>query len=376
MGNKKTILIIENSIDVTGALKSIVRTCLYNPTEYKFIFVLPKKSIAGKWLIQQGFTHIEYINMIELSRSWKRNALYLPFLVNNAFRLKRIIHTYKVSLVINNDLYNLLPVALRFIGYSKRYVCYVRFLPNRFPFMLYNYWVKLHLLHAFALVAVSKHLAGFLPQSPKVHVVYNELPLESEVSADNSPVVREHVFLYMANYIKGKGHEYALQAFAKIADRLPQWKLRFIGGDMGLLKNKLFREELIELSNALNIADKCEWMGFTNNIKHEYKRVEVTLNFSESESFSLTCLESLYFGTPVVATNSGGPAEIISHGINGFLVENKNVDSMANAMLQIANEADLRKRVNQEGYIMVQENFSPDKTSGRLIELYKLAIRN
>jgi len=370
--DKKNILILENSIDVTGALKSIVRTCLYNTIEYHFIFVLPKKSNAGIWLKEQGFTHIEYLNTIELSRSWKRNFMYLPYLLMNAFKLKKIIRQNKVDLIINNDLYNLLPIALRLIGLTNRYICYVRFLPNRFPIVLYNFWIKLHLLHAFAIVAVSKHLAGFLPQSSKVHVIYNELPLESNVH--NLNVEREPAFLYLSNYIRGKGHEYALQAFSKISHQIPDWKLRFVGGDMGLDKNKKFLKELKELSSTLNIAEKCEWFGFTNNIENEYKSAEVTLNFSESESFSLTCLESLYFGTPVVASNSGGPAEIISHGVNGFLVENKNVDAMANAMYLIAMDTDFRKRVNEEGYKTVQESFSADKTSGKLFKLLVEAL--
>ena len=372
MVDKKNILILENSIDVTGALKSIVRTCLYNTIEYHFIFVLPKKSNAGIWLKEQGFTHIEYLNTIELSRSWKRNFMYLPYLLMNAFKLKKIIRQNKVDLIINNDLYNLLPIALRLIGLTNRYICYVRFLPNRFPIVLYNFWIKLHLLHAFAIVAVSKHLAGFLPQSSKVHVIYNELPLESNVH--NLNVEREPAFLYLSNYIRGKGHEYALQAFSKISHQIPDWKLRFVGGDMGLDKNKKFLKELKELSSTLNIAEKCEWFGFTNNIENEYKSAEVTLNFSESESFSLTCLESLYFGTPVVASNSGGPAEIISHGVNGFLVENKNVDAMANAMYLIAMDTDFRKRVNEEGYKTVQESFSADKTSGKLFKLLVEAL--
>ena len=374
MVDKKNILILENSIDVTGALKSIVRTCLYDKTNYHFIFVLPKKSSAGLWLKEQGFTHIEYFNTIELSRSWKRNFMYLPYLLINAFKLKKIIRQNKVDLIINNDLYNLLPIALRLIGLTNRYICYVRFLPNRFPIVLYNFWIKLHLLQAFAIVAVSKHLAGFLPQSSKVHVIYNELPLESNVHNLNLNVEREPAFLYLSNYIRGKGHEYALQAFSKITHQIPNWKLRFVGGDMGLNKNKMFLEELKALSISLNIAEKCEWFGFTNNIQAEYKRVEVMLNFSESESFSLTCLESLYFGTPVIASNSGGPAEIISHGINGLLVENKNTVSMANAMLQIAGDAAFRKRVNEEGFKTVQESFSADKTSGKLFKLLVEAL--
>ena len=55
------------------------------------------------------------------------------------------------------------------------------------------------------------------------------------------------------------------------------------------------------------------------------------LNFSESESFSMTCLESLYYGTPLIATDSGGPAELFKHGESGHLVPNRDVQAMAKA---------------------------------------------
>ncbi len=376
MTQKRNILIIENSIDVTGALKSIVRSCLYNLEEFNYVFVLPEKSNAADWLRQNSFSEIEFLPMVELSKSFRRNLLYLPYLIRNTIALNMILKRNRIDLVVNNDLYNLLPVSLHIFGSKIPYVCHVRFLPNRFPKLLFNIWVRLHIYFAFSIVAVSQYLANKLPNSKKIQVLYNELPIELEANQKSQgSLEREKVFLYLSNYIEGKGQNYALEAFAKIEKELPGWRLRFVGGDMGLMKNKVFLKQLKLKSEELKLAHKCEWLGYTNNVQAEYERVEICLNFSVSESFSLTCLESIYFGTPVIASRSGGPAEIISNGETGILVENRNIQEMADAMLMLANNDDLRKNAHKVGAALVREKFSPDKTSGKLFAIFAEALR-
>lgn len=376
MKRKRNVLIIENSIDVTGALKSIVQTCLNNSSEFNYVFLLPRNSKASVWLKLIDFNNIVFLPMVELSRNAKGNLRYLPCLVRNAIALKRIIKLHKIDLVVNNDLYNLLPIGSRLLGSRIPYVCFVRFLPNRFPKLLFSFWIRVHLHYAFSIIAVSHYLANRLPNSRKVRVIYNELPLElSHIGTEETLIEREKVFLYLSNFIDGKGQNYALEAFAMIEKDLPEWKLRFIGGDMGLVKNKAYFNQLRVQSENLKIANKCEWLGFTNNVQTEYKRVEISLNFSESESFSLTCLESIYFGTPVISTKSGGPEEIVAHRETGILVENRNIQEMADAMLMLANNDDLRKKANEIGSALVREKFSPDKTSGKLFAIFAEALR-
>ena len=87
----------------------------------------------------------------------------------------------------------------------------------------------------------------------------------------------------------------------------------------------------------LNVKSRCqvEWHAFAEKISEEYLDAAIVLNFSESESFSLTCLEAMFYGRPVIATRSGGPSEIIDHNESGILVDVKDVDAMANAMTNL-----------------------------------------
>lgn len=368
---KPCVLIVENSIDITGALKSIVRTCMYNAVDFDFIFLLPEKSKASLWLKEQGFKQVEYLPMLELSKSFKSFIYYFPVLISNTWKLKKIVKHYKVDLIHNNDLYNLLPVSLLIFGVKIPYITHIRFLPNRFPKPLYLFWVRIHLFFSENIIAVSNYLADSLPKSSKIHTIYNELPIELTQDPIFKPVHRERVFLYLSNYIQGKGQDYAIKAFASASDHLQEWKLRFVGGDMGLEKNLVYKRKLLSLSKELGVENKIEWQGFTNDVETEYKQAEIVLNFSESESFSLTCLEAIYFGTPVIATKSGGPAEIIVHGKSGYLVENKDIQGMSDAMKVLAKNDKLRREVNLLGPSLMEEKFNPQRTSKRLSDLYK-----
>src|SRR5262249_12329959 len=136
------------------------------------------------------------------------------------------------------------------------------------------------------------------------------------------------------------------------------WKLRFVGSDMGLSKNKSYKLSLEERARDLGIFEKTEWLGFTEEVEQEYKAADIMLNFSESESFSITCLESLFYGRPVIATDCGGPAEIIDHQETGLLVPNRSVAEMANSMLLLALDTKSRIHMGLRARKIVREKFS------------------
>src|SRR5688572_29023724 len=94
----------------------------------------------------------------------------------------------------------------------------------------------------------------------------------------------------------------------------------------------------------------------------EYQRAAFVLNFSESESFSMTVLEAMYYGRPVVATRSGGPSEIIDQNESGILVDLKDVTAMANAIEYLIDNPEKRERMAHQAYERVRRKFSFENT--------------
>lgn len=374
---RPAILVIDNSIDVTGALKSVVRTAFDLQQYFDFHFILPSKSRGRFWIEGKSFKSIEELRMLEISKRITNILLYIPFLLVNTFKLRSHIRKNKIALIHSNDLYNLIPVLHCAIWRDTPYICHIRFMPDRFPKWLLRFWLSLHYRFASKIIAVSQSVLNQLPAHHKLVVIHNELPIEERYPQWPESASKDtYTFLYLSNVIRGKGQDFALHAFSRASKSLPNWKLRFVGGDMGLNKNKLFLNELKDLALNLEIADKIEWLGFTEAVELEYRKADIVLNFSESESFSITCLEAFFFGRPVIASNCGGPAEIIDHGETGLLVPNKDVEAMSAAMVGLASDRQRIKEMGKKASKIVRIKFSLEQTSNKLKKVYESTILN
>jgi glycosyltransferase involved in cell wall biosynthesis len=233
------------------------------------------------------------------------------------------------------------------------------------------------LRYAERVIAVSQSVLNQLPQHSKLTLVYDELPIEEKYPdltvSDASKSV--FIFLYLSNFIKGKGQDFALEAFGKVHYQLPDWKLRFVGGDMGLKKNLKYKESLKQRAIKLGIFEKTEWVSFTEDVELEYKHADIVLNFSESESFSITCLEALSFGRPVIATDCGGPREIIDHEETGLLVANRDINSMVNAMMKLALDRKSRLTMGIEAKKRMKIKFGSGKTIETIQTVFDTALK-
>ena len=367
--NKPRILIIENSIAVTGALNSILRSSAGLSSAFEFIFLMPSESKALNYVRDQGFQTVT-LPLREIRKDAAALLAYLPTLFSNALKLKKIIAKHNIDLMVVNDFYNLLPVLYHFLGGHVPHVCYVRFLPSKFPASLVKLWSGLQSRTAYTTIAVSEAVKRELPQGD-VSVIGSELPAE-EVSFVPPG---SNILLYPANYIQGKGHEYALTSFALIAKKHPDWTLHFVGGDMGLQKNRDFKKSLAAQASDLGLNDQVQWHDFSENISNEYLKAAVVLNFSESESFSMTCFVGMFYGRPVIATRCGGPSEIIDHGETGLLVDIADTQAMATAMDHLIKNPAERHTMANAAYDRIRKKFSFENTIGKLGLLYAEAIR-
>ncbi|MEO5976538.1 MAG: glycosyltransferase family 4 protein [Chryseolinea sp.] len=369
MASKPRVIIIENGRDITGGLISVMRSSLLLREYFDFTFILPKHSLGKPFLHSKGFNVLE-LGMLEIRKDLFSLLIYFPMLLINTIKTFRIVNELSADLIVSNDLYNLLPSAYKLFGGRVPYVVYVRFLPSKFSNGLVHFWSFWHLRLAASTIAVSNRVKTELPYQSSVFHIPEQIP---EISIDYSPS-NSRIILYMSNYIEGKGHEYALRSFAMIAQKHPDWKLRFVGGDMGLAKNQLYKQKLITESQKLSIASQVEWKSFQTDVFAEYKHCALLLNFSESESFSLTCLEAMYAGRPVIATRCGGPEEIIDDGLTGMLVNLRDVNGMADSIEFLISHPQQRENMGMKAYRGVRDKFSSKRTTRMLLDLYQSSL--
>jgi glycosyltransferase involved in cell wall biosynthesis len=152
-----------------------------------------------------------------------------------------------------------------------------------------------------------------LPVSPGCHAWEEVSPgrwflpngVDVERFRPNSETKYEPVILLARNLYRNRGIHLGIEAFAHLAEDWPEYHLRIVGndGDAG------YREECETLAKKLGVSDRVEFAGSVpwREMQTEYHRAAVSLVPSLcGEGTSLSALESMACGTPVVATMAGG----------------------------------------------------------------------
>lgn len=370
MNRQVQVLIIDNSPGVTGALKSILH--LTSRLEgFTFHYAVPHNSPAVS-LLQRSGKHATTLRFVELQRNWKV-FIYFPMLLWNCLQLLKYIRTHKVDIVHVNDLYNMTGILIKIARPTMPLVYHVRLLNTSYARQMYSTWVRLIYKFADRIIAVSNNVARGLPPEKKLQRIYNGIPVpvdQGHHSDRRSFTNKPFTFLYVGNYIEGKGQDYAIEAFARIVAQVKSVLLVFAGGDLGKDTNKRFGDKLQARVVELGLSSKVLFNGFTSDVTELYRSCDAVLNFSVSESFSMVCLEALMHGVPVISSRSGGPEEIIEDGINGLLVENRNVDAMATAMLRLAAEPDFLDQLRKATH-RVRNRFSIERSADELRDVYE-----
>ena len=220
-------------------------------------------------------------------------------------------------------------------------------------------------------MSVSRFAQSALPAWVPSRVIYDPVPENLDNTAHAERTERAH-FVYLGNYIEGKGQDDALTAFALIAEKHPAIDLHFHGGDMGLEKNRAYLERLRVRATELGLADRIFFNGFARDVGAVLRKAYAALNLSRSETFSLTCLEASACGLAVIATRSGGPQEIIDHERTGVLVPVGDSSAIAAAMDRLVGDPEMTRKMGDAGAERSRARFSEGAFAAQLRNLYSL----
>lgn len=364
------LLLLENSLHTTGAFGSAMKIADDLAPIYDIEFLLPSTSTL-KPIVEAAGMVCHVLPMSEIGRSWWRLLKYVPLLMVNTIRLRQLIYTRKFNVMVVNDYYNLLGFTVRASGWRGIVLTFVRLLPFSQQRHVNKLWVTLALWGSDKVLAVSRAVEAQLPASKKVEVFYNPVRFEERLPAAAGRRDDDEVrCLYLSNYIVGKGQLHGLQAFAQAYRDNPALRLRFVGGDMDLEKNRKLKSALQAMACHLGVDSVVTFDGYSNEVERDIKEADIVLNFSESESFSQTCLEASAFGRPIIATRCGGPEEIVQDGVSGLLVDTKDVNAMATAVLRLSRDREMREAMGIAGRSLVREQFSAHRTFAELERIF------
>lgn len=148
-----------------------------------------------------------------------------------------------------------------------------------------------------------------------------------------------------------KGFDLLLQAWKKVHEKFPDWKLNIVGE--GEERNRL--ESFIN-KNHLNHSVKL--VGNTNEIDTYYRNSEIFCLSSRYEGFGMVLIEALAFGLPIVSFDcQAGPSEILE-GTGSILVPKENIEQLSHSLIELMANERLRKEISIKN-IKRSESYQP-----------------
>jgi glycosyltransferase involved in cell wall biosynthesis len=170
----------------------------------------------------------------------------------------------------------------------------------------------------------------------------------------------------LANIRYVKGIDVFARAAARVCLAYPDAVFLVVGG---VLEPETFRK-LQALVGSLGIKNNFRFLGTMSNPYPVLAASDVFCLPSRNEGFSNALIEAMGSRLPCVATRVGGNAEALTDGVNGFLVESEDEDAMADRLLRLLREPELRREMGRAARQTVESRFSMNAMMTRLINIY------
>ncbi len=231
---------------------------------------------------------------------------------------------------------------------------------------------------------VANSFAGFHKFKRIRHsfrVVYNGIDSERfRINHDKIGKIRiiynldsfEYIVSMVASFSNKKDFDTLVEAIPMVLQSQPSTCFVLVGDGSE-------RPRIEEKVRKLLAEDNVIFTGYTEEVigilANTHVSVLMTNSLNHVEGTSNSLLESLAMGVPVIASRGGGTDEVVEDGINGMLVNPFDADGLANRIIEILNDGNLRKRLGEEGKMTVSSKFGFDRYIREYIGMYNEIIK-
>jgi len=217
-------------------------------------------------------------------------------------------------------------------------------------------------------VAISAGLARYLAQSEGFDAgSFEVVHYGIEAGPEPPPLPGAPRLAIVGRLIPIKGHDVLLRAVARAQERLPGLRLE-IAGDGEL------EPELRATAARLGLDDAVAFLGRVAPVDPVLECAEVVVVPSFGEGFGMVALEAMERGRPVIASAVGGLPEIVDEGRTGLLVPPGDVEALARAIAELADDPARAASMGEAGRARALAEFSQDRCTERIAALYGTAL--
>ena len=306
------------------------------------------------------------IRQYSLQRNRVERKLNKWFKRLSVWRYRHILKKHNVKVVIDVGSPNSLITTKALVGLDIKVICWDHFNYEAFRKRWCNDDLKQLILcgKIHKLVVLTKSDVKSYAENEKefpagvVCQIYNPSPIQTE----NYMHHPSKKVLACGRLALQKGFDLLLDAWKEVEQQHSDWELEIIGD--GCQRQEL--EQYIEDNRLQHVTIS----HFTNNIKDKYAEAGIFVLSSRYEGFPLVLLEAESMSLPMVSFDcKTGPNEIIQHGYNGYLAEAENPHDLAEKLLAVMNDDDLREQMGRNAF-----EASRQFTTDRIIDQWEKLI--
>jgi len=238
----------------------------------------------------------------------------------------------------------------------------------------------------------------------RCQTVYNGADLSRFLPRESSELQKrnERVLLFVGRISPEKGVHVLIDAFGIVVKKIPNVRLQIAGGigsapfeflvgiskdeqvqnlarfyDGSFSKDEHYYNQLLTRLPA----DQMRYISFLGYVPYTklqevYQNADVFINSSLSEALGMPVLEALASGLPVVASDVGGIPELIRHGETGLLFKAGDHAGLAEAIIRILENEELRQSLRIENFQGMEEKFSWETVTEDLLQKYQALIND
>jgi glycosyltransferase involved in cell wall biosynthesis len=252
---------------------------------------------------------------------------------------------------------------------------------------IFHRWIYKNLDHVIAMTSSMRlnHIKHTPVQNSQISVIYNGIDLkrfsshntidrESFLSTNNIPSGKI-IIGTVARLDRLKNQELLVDA-AMLLLKEKKYNIHFvlIGDETDSITGKGYKEELISKIRYHGIENYFTFFGFTNKIEQYFDIMDIFVLPTHKESFGYVLIEAMANGKPVLASNQGGPIEIIDDGINGYLFDSKNISELSKKLSSLIDNESLRKSMGEESIKIVESKFDVNVTIDKYLRLFQTLV--
>jgi len=190
---------------------------------------------------------------------------------------------------------------------------------------------------------------------------------------------REVLLGVVAQLTPWKGQDTAIEALRLLDEKGLDAHLLLIGSAKFVARSTRFDNEayvarLRELVATAGLEDRVSWLGERNDVPHLIRALDVLLLPSHEEPLGRALLEAMALEVPVLATNVGGPPELITDGREGYLLPPRDPDAWAQGVLGVVEDLGRARELGRAGRERIARAFDIDQHVDTMLDVYRRAL--